>query len=1012
MNEDMQPSNVKPWNSPRQSGTLPEKIKDAIYLFLDPFQNAMDELVRGNRPLPLWEPKQTINVESISREFIRRLNIPSACAPNDDLPDMLCHELGQFQEDNSLKLRLENLLGKESRVGSQDLVHAMTKIREHSGSDDSSFKEHLPEPKELKVGTRAASKTRAEKLRKQTAEFLMTEEGQKFTHALMTNQDIAACELLIVLLARLQLFCRFASTLTRVGEDKNNLSHKRSWLHLQLRPDLLCPEGESYDIFVQLMECISAVFVQEKVDSSQVKINVLTTLLQEVLTDINYILGNALRKQKNTLIIALDECQAGAKEMPCAFRSHDRTETRPFLRQLATCFGEIFSHLAPVKSSFIFTGTGLSKSIIYEALSSIVVKADLIHDVSDTGAFDNPKIQLQYIEKFLPPDQLEKPDYLRLRQRIVYWLRGRHRFTAEFISVMLQNGYKNLNMLLNQYIENLAGFEPGDYDGSESISPGIKFPHSLFLFEKLSKRMIEKIKSICYDYLLTSKLSHRYLGSDEIDYIQNGVARFKSSKRNRIIGTVDEPLVVLAGAIWFNKQPESGHTLYEYLGGRIDIHNPHTGRNGFEEFICFYLLKAFSQSRRLNEVFELKGDAATKLGNKFASLVCLSWETSGKESRLAERKIDLFDDSMDDSQSTPRLSGPIGLMIEDRDTSTLLQDWLSCKRHTPFCFPMNIMGPDIMCFLKLQDELMLDQITYICLAVQCKFYLTSSSLASCRLKKAIATITPSQFFAPRTWPVIKRYVSQELEEKDEPSIKQEKRNEMRTDILNALTQIPNIDPSAGRYGVVRIVCGFPIKIDLANMYTQRKNSGKGAKRSKRQKIETADPDGNDNHPIGKLERGALILATEDLHPTNYLDNITAFAREMIAKGKNYLSTSDPAVLGADPEEDIFLKPELDGQAHENRTVQKAAYSQNPRKRRHGNAGSKEAVYNKEFMEDDSANESFLDDDRLQNPSDDERSGYDSEDFAEEDDVDMSRSHDPDLLGSVDDESQDMEIDES
>ncbi|KIK65221.1 hypothetical protein GYMLUDRAFT_39584 [Collybiopsis luxurians FD-317 M1] len=51
------------------------------------------------------------------------------------------------------------------------------------------------------------------------------------------------------------------------------------------------------------------------------------------------------------------------------------------------------------------------------------------------------------------------------------------------------------------------------------------------------------------------------------------------------------------------------------------------------------------------------------------------------------------------------------------------------------------MVPDILCFLKLQGELV-NETTYICLAIQCKFNYVESSLAPYTLREVIATDTP------------------------------------------------------------------------------------------------------------------------------------------------------------------------------------------------------------------------------------------------------------------------------
>ncbi|KAJ4492266.1 hypothetical protein C8R41DRAFT_920032 [Lentinula lateritia] len=860
-------------------------IKAEMYSYLQKYRSGMIDLATNAITTEPWKPNVLVSERTI--KAITQLNIPRACAPYSHLPDMLSHRLGRFQDDAKLKQRMHELFGSEthkifvntsgagktrlvlehlcsnwglyltchddSRIGSKDLSIAISNIKASR-----LFKKSLPPSIQLLVSTQDrpehAKQSAGRALRDRMEDFESTPEGHTFGRALETNNGLVACELFATLLARLHILHQFLATLVEIGEDITQPMHIQNWLRIQLHPDLLLPQNESGDMFAQFRNHIAKMLghFQDLKDSEEI----LSELLQDILTKIRSILHF-------NLIIVLDECQFAARELRNSFRSDDWITKRPLLRQIAKCLNDIFleSGVHGSRATFIFTGTGLSKVDITDALSSIVAKAPPCDDVNDTGAFDDIDTLRNYIEGYLPQHVLQSDQFPRLLERIFRWLRGR--FTAEYISVVLQNGYKHLDKLLNAYIYNLTGFEPTDYSGEEVISRLITFPTRAFIFETVSDTMKERIKSLCYDYLLRSRLEG-WLGDDEDDYIAYGFARVKFSGELKRI-RIDEPLVLMACAMWLNGSPGvmGAHSLYKYVANRIQDHNPSTGRNGFEEFICFYLQRVFQTPRRLGQVFDFL-DKKSALAQKRATLVTLHIDKVGTKRAL-------------------------GLGIESLDESVSLTDWVKLKSHTAFCFPMNEMGPDIMCFLKLQgDKENPEDFTYICLAVQCKFYQVDGELEPSTLKDAIATVTPKKFFAPR------HLVAQVKDEKKAEG-REEKRRGLRRCILRALKRLPHRDPLAGKYGVVRIICGFPVKVNLETAFYKHKKQGKTPKY-------TQDPDEEDHHPLGQLNADLLSTETAHLHPTNLLKVIKGRARKEKKKGKSFWDTFDPAILWSDSED--------------------------------------------------------------------------------------------------------------
>ncbi|KAJ3891308.1 hypothetical protein GG344DRAFT_47707, partial [Lentinula edodes] len=828
-------------------------------------QPQMERLVKDEISLPLWEPEFYFDSESVTvperhKRFIHDLKIPRACAPHDDLPDMLSYELGRFQTDKHLQQRLRGLFGSNTHkiyVNTSGSGKTRT-VLEHLCSTWGFYFTCDPDPH---VGSKDIAITLKNSLPHAPSLLfkLDSPRSDQFRHALESNQELAGSELLVPLLARLLVFRQYLSTMARLvpKSDHDQMSFKRKWLHLQLHPDLL-DEGGGEDLFASLTSSLQSLFAGEtETLHISKKVQFFRTYSELVLAEIERILG-----PKNPLHIVIDECQFSTTDIEDSFRSTDWTAKRGILRELARWWDKVLNRskerkrkIVGLAGCFIFTGTGLSRDLVYDVLSSVVVKPTYCVDVFDTGAFDNPTSQVQYLKRFFPPEVWYTAEAKHLQRRVFFWLRGRYRFTAEFVSLVLQCGYQSMHEILNQYINNMAGFLPADCGGSEVDFQGIvRFPGLAFGFDRLNEQMKEKIKTVAHGYLLTSKIDTVF-GEDETEYIEYGLARIMSKQGRKSI-RIDEPLVLLSCSIWFNHQP--AHTLYKTVTDNIQDHNPSTGRNGFEEFIALYLLNVFQTPTQLKDVFDFSGVAGKLndqgLENKLATLVTLHLDDNAGSSELVEGKICLFGD--------PRLSGPIGLGIASNG-NPVLNDWLNLKRHTAFCFPMNAMGPDILCFLKLED-MANSNFTYVCLAIQCKFHRAEKDLAPLTLRKAVATITPEEFFERRQTLIHHQKTSDTAT------------NRMST--LASLKALPHRDPHAGKYGVIRIVCGFP----LAN--------GQG------RRVKAEDPSGNDSHPVAKLKIETLIETTRHEHPKNILHVIEQKAIEARDAGHGAYDENDPAIL--------------------------------------------------------------------------------------------------------------------
>lgn len=202
-------------------------------------------------------------------------------------------------------------------------------------------------------------------------------------------------------------------------------------------------------------------------------------------------------------------------------------------------------------------------------------------------------------------------------------------------------------------------------------------------------------------------------------YVEYGFARFVDSETQVV--AIDEPLVLLAAIRWMNVNHQ---TSYKMLVREISIHN--TTFNGFENYITFCLDLIFSQTRRLDEVFTFHGTvpAWAEMQAEPVSLHC-------SESGDVETGVASFSNS----------TGPSITLGVNAKSPALTLSWLEHRMHSPFCFPHQSMGPDVMFVLRLSDG------SLIWVALQTKWSRgEQGNLAKRLLLQAMKSVTPSKYF--------------------------------------------------------------------------------------------------------------------------------------------------------------------------------------------------------------------------------------------------------------------------
>ncbi|KAJ3924192.1 MAG: hypothetical protein NXY57DRAFT_879172, partial [Lentinula lateritia] len=111
----------------------------------------------------------------------------------------------------------------------------------------------------------------------------------------------------------------------------------------------------------------------------------------------------------------------------------------------------------------IITGTGLERTTVKDAIASSVLKQRNFYSTYITNSLDDRKAHRCYLEEYLPPQFVQQSlQFEHFFDRIRHWLRGRYRFTAEYISLLLQDGFRRPHTVLNCFINAAIGCQPTD----------------------------------------------------------------------------------------------------------------------------------------------------------------------------------------------------------------------------------------------------------------------------------------------------------------------------------------------------------------------------------------------------------------------------------------------------------------------------------------------------------------------------------------------------------------------
>ncbi|KAJ7070091.1 hypothetical protein C8F01DRAFT_543554 [Mycena amicta] len=221
-----------------------------------------------------------------------------------------------------------------------------------------------------------------------------------------------------ILLARLLLLLLYLETL-EIDSSGFTGMHKKHWLSMQLLPDKISHLG------TKPFNELSRILIEH--DSTYLAQNIHTALNR-----IQSILG-----KEEPLFIVLDEASLAVEMFSDAFGGNS----------LLQVIIQGWIDLTENRCTIICAGIQIPRARFEEGAGSDFAWT------SNTGAFDDPVRQEEYMAKFLPPTLRDSPSGRFLIARAWRWLRGRHRATAAFMAALLVEGMQHPHTRLDYFIE-------------------------------------------------------------------------------------------------------------------------------------------------------------------------------------------------------------------------------------------------------------------------------------------------------------------------------------------------------------------------------------------------------------------------------------------------------------------------------------------------------------------------------------------------------------------------------
>ncbi|KAF8591863.1 hypothetical protein K439DRAFT_1536510 [Ramaria rubella] len=706
------PNATSPLPQGRSPNTTEDQLKDRIEQFFTTISSTMKCYVRGDRTLPKMER----DAKHQDSTHIRDLEIPVLNGPS-----LLLHDLGRLSmNDAAATTRLSALFNSDSHIlmcnasgsGKTRLILEV----DSSGMGSSDLSQFMMD---LDITPGWVRK-------------LPSREDPAFNDAVSVNGAIAQRRLIRILYARLLIFLFFLQTAKEEAGEVTD-THKRLWLMLQISPtQLFSPHG---DIFLTILYKI----LLEGTD---------TQIFGGINTTLNAI--SVIFDDSKKLFCVIDEAQVGANSHSEAFVSSNAKDvTRPILKEIVRVWRVCAQNLC-----FIVAGTSISIQVVNDAVASKIGKATF-QQFHNTGAFDDSVSHENYIRRYIPANFLNG--------RGDGFMGGRYRFTAAFIRILVEDGWRSSHRLLDLYVHHYTGYHPTD--GAKQLrelepelrGSSVSNMNVMFGFERLKRNtgLMAQAQHIVFRYLTRKEL---VLGTDP-ELVEGGFARILNDSVR-----VDEPLILLTLARWLDEQ--DGFDFEQYIDFRLK--DEASRWQAFEDAVTIYLYRAFQPEVPLTEIFNFFGDIPS-WAHCGATLVTFTRDAS---TNLTWAPVDL--------SSEPRTLGCV-MGCSSSNWEDVIK-WLHDPEDIAVCLPDTMMGPDHLFLLRLTDGRLLFG------AMQDKWHFSKEKLSKRELQDAIKSVTPSSYYS---------------------GLHSTTRSQVREELHAALSSLPQTVDVGGKFPILRVVAAWP-----------------------------------------------------------------------------------------------------------------------------------------------------------------------------------------------------------
>ncbi|KAF7299397.1 hypothetical protein MIND_00889300 [Mycena indigotica] len=535
----------------------PPLISTASRLYLDDFRPKMKIATEG-RLLKSWEPRRHTKYTSESTlAFLESLKLYQRSR---SLPIIL-HNLGGFSDDEVLRDRLSRIFTPTNKF----LVNA-------SGTGKTRL---CYEGLCSKWGFYFSFHIDDGRLGSLDLHLLLPQSrhGEYRDSDIPQKTKIIATTLRAIFLARLLVFLSFLEAAV-VDVDQFADEMKKRWLILQLVPGHLNELWDKIDIFEDLARKLAdhdTAYLTEHIDVALRKIRTL--------------IGD------DALFLVVDEASYAVDMF-----SHDLGGAS--LLQLAL---QVWADATKGQCPIICAGIKIPQERFKDGPGSDFAWT------SDTGGFDDPVQQEQYVAQFLPPNFRDSPAGRFLIARTWRWLRGRHRFTAMFVEILLYEGIEFPHACLDKYIQHALSFRAADaLDLVEAEGKPPRWEKGFYPIKV--RRESEENKNLFLQILWRYMATHNVaplLGGDQVVLMYDDLARFHDTDLREIALDEPIPLLVIARTLFpFPTKPSPGKpnenpaTFIRSLRRNI----PRTSES-LAHCLVFYLTQALGKGKGLDQIF-------------------------------------------------------------------------------------------------------------------------------------------------------------------------------------------------------------------------------------------------------------------------------------------------------------------------------------------------------------------------------------------------------------------------